>query len=631
MSQAPYTDHLEYLGDWFQIVGSPLQIEDSKPNTQRLELFSRILERAQVTIEAGIPIPFEDVILAHGLSQTERTIILILLRDAINPFGELVSNLPFLLQCLREESLPGQLAVRRLLEEESGIRRLGFIECDQDPVPARRLYRLNPRWIQVLLGKSKNPYVLPEVPSNELQAFEQLDLLAAQLNETPRGPALAGKCFWSGPALNGPGWDSLFQPRSDLLLYLRALACSEHRFGRIVRETGLSPADVVALSSIVSFYHRTNSGYPVPAFVDFMNRARPGGKEPLRFLDSGSRLSHLISLEPEGGVPAKQRIAVVDPVRELLVPYTIKMFELAPSIPGDDEPKLPLIERRKPRLTLEGVVLEPEARLQITRALRERDCLKFLSVEWGFDSVATASTGTALLFHGAPGTGKTLTAEAIAGELGTSLSVLRTEGIMSRWVGSSDRNMKEALKKAKETGDVLLIDEADSLIGNRDTDSRRHEVSLTNLLLQEIEQFRGVIILTTNREASLDPALERRLTAKVEFRVPGPAERKQLWRRYIPEQAPLSSSVDLDALAHRHVLTGATIRLACLAAATAAFEREGGKAMIRQHDLEEAATSQSRKKSWPPVVGFTGTHRVRHPELHLVQAAALPEESGKLA
>jgi len=479
-----------------------------------------------------------------------------------------------------------------------------MIECDQDPVPVRRLYRLAPGWKQFLMGEEETAHPLPVVPQTELAAFERLDTLVTRTFDEIRAAAADQKGRWAGPALNGPGWDPCSRARREFLLYVKALSRSEHKFGRIVRERGLSSAEAICLALIAGSCHRLDRGLPVPSFAEFLHVVRPLGRDPIQFLQAGSRFSGLTLLQPVGAAPARQRVLLPELLARDLVPYRASQFAVPPA-DALDEPNVPFYETRAPRLKLGQVVLGKEARHRIERALAMRDRTAFLRSEWGFDEIAAGSQGTVLLFHGTPGTGKSLTAEAIAGELGVGLMILRTEGILSKFVGQSEKRLPEAFQAASAEQNVLLIDEADSLLCRREGKVTRHEVGLTNLLLQELEKFPGVVILTTNRASALDPALERRLTAKIEFKPPTCPERQLLWRRYLPARAPLAADVDLGALAAHYELTGATIRLAFLEAASAAWGRSGKDAAINQEDLEEAAEAQAGKSSAPrTTVGF---------------------------
>ena len=208
--------------------------------------------------------------------------------------------------------------------------------------------------------------------------------------------------------------------------------------------------------------------------------------------------------------------------------------------------------------------------------------------------------GTGLLFHGDPGTGKTRTAEALAHELGRDLWILDFSRLVSMWVGQTEKHIVEVFRNAEREGAVLLLDEADAILTSRRMAVRSWEVRDVNVILQEIERYSGVVVLTTNNEPVLDRALERRLAAVVEFPRPGSAEREAIWRLLVPPEAPLDGAIDFGPLA-RHDLTGGEIKKAVVSAVAAALKRGGEDARITQGDLAAAAEALVKR---PAVVGF---------------------------
>ena len=123
-----------------------------------------------------------------------------------------------------------------------------------------------------------------------------------------------------------------------------------------------------------------------------------------------------------------------------------------------------------------------------------------------------------MLFEGVPGTGKTLAAAYIAKELGKTLASYRLSDIMNKYVGESERKISEAFDKAAKDGAILHIDEVDSISNSRDDDSKGHEVKLVSALLQNLDQFKGICIFTTNYLDRMDPAIKRRMLLKQSFK-----------------------------------------------------------------------------------------------------------------
>jgi hypothetical protein len=193
--------------------------------------------------------------------------------------------------------------------------------------------------------------------------------------------------------------------------------------------------------------------------------------------------------------------------------------------------------------------------------------------EWGFESRVPYGNGLAALFSGSSGTGKTMAAQIIAGELGVELLQVDLAETVSKYIGETEKNLDAAFEAAERLGAVLLFDEADALFGKRtevkDSHDRHANVEVA-YLLQRIEAFRGLAILTTNLKQNIDNAFLRRLRFSIDFPAPTAVEREQIWRRSFPGNAPLADELDLSFLARRLKLTGGSIQQIALHAAFAA-------------------------------------------------------------
>jgi adenylate kinase family enzyme len=189
--------------------------------------------------------------------------------------------------------------------------------------------------------------------------------------------------------------------------------------------------------------------------------------------------------------------------------------------------------------------------------------------------------GLLALFSGPPGTGKTMSAQVIAATLGMDLFRIDLAAVVSKWVGETSRNLDRLLRRAADLDVVLLFDEADALFGKR-TDVKeandRFANTDTGFLLQAIESYRGVALLSTNRKGDIDPAFVRRLRYVVDFPVPTEVERLRLWQGLVGQLADAGQSArlgaDLQRLAAGIEVTGAQIKLAVLTAMFAS-RREG--------------------------------------------------------
>lgn len=208
--------------------------------------------------------------------------------------------------------------------------------------------------------------------------------------------------------------------------------------------------------------------------------------------------------------------------------------------------------------------------------------------EWGYISKIALGTGVAALLSGPPGTGKTMAAGLIARELDLELYIVDLSQVISKWVGETEKNLARVFDAAEEGHALLLFDEADSLFGQRTADAKtatdRYANLEVNYLLQRVEAFGGITILTTNLATAIDPALKRRLAAHIVFSKPDEDERAALWERMCKtDRAPLARDIDYQDLARMFPdMTGANIRNAALAAAHLAAG-DDSRSITRSH------------------------------------------------
>ena len=222
--------------------------------------------------------------------------------------------------------------------------------------------------------------------------------------------------------------------------------------------------------------------------------------------------------------------------------------------------------------------------------------------EWGFRRRLSRGSGVAALFSGPPGTGKTTAAEAIAHRLGTALFRVDLSRVVSKYIGETEKHLAIAFREAERSGALLLFDEADALFGKR-TEVRDSHDRYANLevsyLLQRVETFTGLVILSTNRPGNVDDAFQRRLRFVVRFEQPTAPERAELWRRSFPSGASLGD-LDWEALA-KHDLAGGHIQSA---AVSAAFLAAGNGRIIEREHVEHALAHEYEKLDRaPPTIG----------------------------
>ncbi|MEW7847658.1 ATP-binding protein [Massilia aurea] len=188
--------------------------------------------------------------------------------------------------------------------------------------------------------------------------------------------------------------------------------------------------------------------------------------------------------------------------------------------------------------------------------------------EWGFRARMNRGLGVSALFAGASGTGKTMAAEVLANDLQLDLYRIDLSAVVSKYIGETEKNLRAVFDAAEQGGAILLFDEADALFGKRSEVKDAHDRYAnieTDYLLQRMEAFGGLAILSTNMKSALDPAFLRRLRFIVNFPYPGPAERRRIWERAFPPATPVEA-LDHERLA-RLQLTGGNIHSTALAAA----------------------------------------------------------------
>jgi AAA+ superfamily predicted ATPase len=199
--------------------------------------------------------------------------------------------------------------------------------------------------------------------------------------------------------------------------------------------------------------------------------------------------------------------------------------------------------------------------------------------DWGFERKLAKGLGLSALFSGPPGTGKTMIAGIIARELALELYQIDLSRVVSKYVGETEKNLAEVFEAADWGNVLLLFDEADALFSKR-TDVKSSNDRFSNMeinyLLQRLERFEGVSILTTNLEGSIDQAFKRRLSFRVQFPMPDAVERETLWRRMVPKEAVLEAPLDFATLATKYEFTGGNIRNAMLRAAFLAASEDRG-------------------------------------------------------
>ena len=253
-----------------------------------------------------------------------------------------------------------------------------------------------------------------------------------------------------------------------------------------------------------------------------------------------------------------------------------------------------LVQHVIPAFTLSDLVLDDQAGQELADLAARVRYRGLVLDEWGMRPGGGRGRGVAALFTGPPGTGKSMAAEALAGDLGVPMFRVELATVVDKYIGETEKNLDQVFSAVENSDGVLLFDEADALFGKRSevSDARDRYANIeVAYLLQRMEAFDGLAILTTNLRANLDPAFVRRLDAVVEFAEPDLQERARLWQACLGSYPLKLTSENVQTLA-AIPMAGGAIRAAVLTAAYLAAAR--GRS-ITPGDLLEAGQREWRK------------------------------------
>lgn len=244
-----------------------------------------------------------------------------------------------------------------------------------------------------------------------------------------------------------------------------------------------------------------------------------------------------------------------------------------------------LAQRIDSRATWDDIVLPEQEMAQLREIVAQVENRGIVYDQWGWRDKMTRGLGTTVLFGGESGTGKTFSAEILANHLNLNLYRIDLSQVVSKYIGETEKNLRKLFDAAEDGGAILFFDEADSLFGKRSetkSSNDRYANMETNYLLQRLEQFRGLAILTTNLLNNIDDAFMRRVRFIVKFPMPDDTDRSRIWQRIFPKNTPLGD-IDYDHLS-RFKLAGGSIYNAAL---NASFRAAGdGKQVEMPHILD---------------------------------------------
>jgi hypothetical protein len=272
-----------------------------------------------------------------------------------------------------------------------------------------------------------------------------------------------------------------------------------------------------------------------------------------------------------------------------------------------------LARRIVPRRSRPDLIL-PADRLALLDAISAHiEFGPIVTEEWGFGRVMSRGGGIVALFSGAPGTGKTLAAEVLAGELGLDLYAIDLSQIVNKYIGETEKNLARVFDAAETSSAVLFFDEADALFGARsevrDAHDRYANIEV-GYLLQRMEEYSGLAVLASNLQRNMDEAFLRRVRFVVSFPFPDAESRGAIWQATWPEAAP-AADLDFQELGRRFDVTGATIRDAAVSAAFLAAAQ--GSHVTLTHIEEAMRREYSKLGRVPADLTRRGPDTAPHP------------------
>ena len=397
------------------------------------------------------------------------------------------------------------------------------------------------------------------------------------------------------------------------------------------------PVQGAELEQLARLWHRECLLLPLALVIDMRGAPEPAGGAVARFVARSSGivlvdeapgrsvpLERAMPVAIERPTPAEQRDAwtalLEDPAAAaaLAAQFSLglgEIREVAARTPaeGDASTRMAALwnecrRRTRPAIeslaqpidakaTFDDIVLPPAETALLRRITEQVAARARVYDEWGFRERMNRGLGISALFAGESGTGKTMAAEVIANALGLDLFRIDLSAVVSKYIGETEKNLRQLFDAAEAGGAILFFDEADALFGKRsevrDSHDRYANIEI-NYLLQRMEGYRGLAILATNMKSALDGAFMRRLRFIVDFPFPGPAERREMWRKALPDGVP-REAIDHDRLARLH-LTGGNIHGIAL---NAAFMAAQAGTPVTMPILLESARQELRKLDRP--------------------------------
>jgi SpoVK/Ycf46/Vps4 family AAA+-type ATPase len=258
-----------------------------------------------------------------------------------------------------------------------------------------------------------------------------------------------------------------------------------------------------------------------------------------------------------------------------------------------------LATRIEARYQWDDIVLPADQKAQLLEVCNQAENRYLVYGDWGFGKKLSGGKGLNVLFHGPPGTGKTMAAEVIARRLLLDLYKIDLSQVVSKYIGDTEKNLNRVFCEAAASNAILFFDEADALFGKRsevrDAHDRYANVEIA-FLLQKMDEYEGLSILATNLRQNIDDAFLRRLTFAIEFPFPDEASRRQIWAGAWPQATPFHEPADCAFLARQFKYAGGSIKNVALASAFLGAGRGG----VEMMDVLLAARRELQKMGRTP-------------------------------
>ena len=250
----------------------------------------------------------------------------------------------------------------------------------------------------------------------------------------------------------------------------------------------------------------------------------------------------------------------------------------------------------KKKHTWDELVMHHDQKEMLKQACDQIKYKHIVFDKWGLKNRVLYGSGLSMLFTGPPGTGKTMAAQVVTSELGLEMYKVDLSKVVSKYIGESEKNLGEIFESAKKSNVILLFDETDALFGKRTEVKDSHDKNAnleTSYLLQKMEEYNGITVMTTNFSENIDKAFFRRINYVVHFAFPDASARQEIWSKMYPKETPLSNDIDFKFLAQHFELSGGSIKNV---AVTSAFMAAANSKKVKMEHIIKALEYEIKKQ-----------------------------------